>query len=219
MMQGNANSRVRALVLGAGLVGWSFAAPRVPMPWRMPAQAGLAGLLVLSTGAALGLRPPALGAGLRFGLAAGAGAATVVAATASVPPVRLSMAGRELPRPAPVWMLLQIPLSTVWAEEAAYRAALAGVAQRAFGVAGGRLVQAAVFGLSHIADARASGEPVGPTVVATGAAGWVLGWLAERSGSLAAPMLAHLAINETAAAAALTVQRRSGLGHGRAPSD
>jgi membrane protease YdiL (CAAX protease family) len=219
MMQRKVGGQIQTLVLSAGLVGWSFAAPRVPKPWRIPAQAGLAGLLVLSTGAPLGLRPPALGAGLRLGLAAGAGAATAVAATASVPPVRLSMAGRDLPRPAPVWMLLQIPLSTVWAEEAAYRAVLAGVAGRAFGAAGGRLVQAAVFGLSHIADARATGEPVGPTVLATGAAGWVLGWLAARSGSVAAPMLAHLAINETAAAAALTIQRRLGSGHGRASSD
>jgi membrane protease YdiL (CAAX protease family) len=99
----------------------------------------------------------------------------------------------------------------VWAEEAAYRAVLATAARRAFGDGGGRLVQAAAFGLSHIADAHARGEPVAPTVLATGMAGWVFGWLAEYSGSLAAPMLAHLAINETAAAAALILQRRSGL--------
>jgi membrane protease YdiL (CAAX protease family) len=35
----------------------------------------------------------------------------------------------------------------------------------------------------------------------------VFGLLAERSGSLVAPMLAHLAINETGAVAALAVQR------------
>jgi len=38
-------------------------------------------------------------------------------------------------------------------------------------------------------------------------AGWVFGWLAERSGSVLAPMLAHLAVNEAGAAAALAVQR------------
>jgi hypothetical protein len=97
----------------------------------------------------------------------------------------------------------------VWAEEAAFRAALAAVAARGYGAAGGRLLQAIAFGLSHIADARATGEPVLPTVLATGGAGWIFGWLAERSGSLSAPMLAHLAINESAAAAALTIQRRS----------
>jgi len=39
-------------------------------------------------------------------------------------------------------------------------------------------------------------------------AGWVFGWLAERSGSVLAPMLAHLAVNEAGAVAALAVQRR-----------
>ena len=37
-------------------------------------------------------------------------------------------------------------------------------------------------------------------------AGWLFAWLYERSGSLAAPMLAHLAINEEGAVAALAVQ-------------
>ncbi len=209
---------IQALVLAAGLIGWSFVSPRIPMPWRVPTQAGLAGLLVLLTRAPVGLHPPPLRAGLRLGLAAGATAATAVAVTTSVPLVRMSMAGRELPRPAPVWLLLGIPLGTVWAEEAAYRAALATAARRAFGDRGGRLAQAAAFGLSHIADAHATGEPVAPAVLATGIAGWLFGWLAEYSGSLVAPMLVHLAINETAAAAALTLQRRSGyrLSHGRA---
>jgi membrane protease YdiL (CAAX protease family) len=45
-------------------------------------------------------------------------------------------------------------------------------------------------------------------VLVTGAAGWLFDWLRERSGSLATPMLAHLAINEAAALAALAVQNR-----------
>jgi membrane protease YdiL (CAAX protease family) len=212
--------RIWALVLGTGLVGWSFVGPRIPMPWRIPTQAGLAGVLVLLTRAPLGLRPPPLRAGLRLGLVTGVAAATAVAVTTSVPLVRLSMADRQLPWPAPVWLLWQIPLGTVWAEEVGFRAALAAAATRAFGDGGGRLAQAAAFGLSHIADARATGAPVAPTVLATSIAGWIFGWLAERTGSLAAPMLAHLAINETAAVAALAVQRRSGYGlrHGRASS-
>lgn len=201
--------RLWALLLGAGLVGWSFVSARIPMPWRVAAQTGLAGLLVLLTRAPLGLRPPPMHAGLRLGLPAAASGATAVAATTSIPLVRLAMADRELPRSAPAWLLWQIPLGTVWAEEALYRAALATAARRAFGEGGGRLAQAAVFGLSHIADARATGEPVAPTVLATGIAGWVFGWLAERSGSLTAPILAHLAINQTAAVAALIVQRRT----------
>jgi uncharacterized protein len=201
--------RVQALGLAAALVGWSFVGPRMPARGRSALQAGLAGLLVLMTRAPLGLRPPRLRAGLRLGLAVGSAAAAAVAASTSVPAVRVSMAGRELPASAWSWLTLQIPLGTVWAEEAAFRAALAAVAGRGYGAAGGRLLQAVAFGLSHIADARATGEPVPPTVLATGGAGWIFGWLAEHSGSLSAPVLVHLAINESAAAAALAIQRAS----------
>lgn len=202
--------RLWAVALAAGLVGWSFVVPRIPMPWRVLAQAGLAALLIRVTRAPVGLCPPRLWSGLRLGSVAGAAAVTAVAAATTVPAVRLPMAARELPRSVPVWLAVQIPLGTVWAEEAAFRAALTAVAAEAFGHRGGRLLQAATFGLWHIADTRATGEPVAPTVLATGIGGWFFGWLADRSGSLAAPMLAHLAINETAAVAALTIQRRLG---------
>jgi uncharacterized protein len=207
-MQHSNSRRVQALGLAAALVGWSFVGPRIPARGQLPVQAGLAGLLVLVTRPPLGLRPPRLWTGLRLGLPAGAAAAAAVLAATSVPAVRLSMAERKLPAPASTWLAVQIPLGTVWGEEAAFRGALAAVAGHAYGASGGRLLQAVAFGLSHIVDARATGEPVLPTVLVTGCAGWVFGWLAERSGSLSAPMLAHLAINESAAAAALTVQRR-----------
>jgi uncharacterized protein len=172
-------------------------------------QAGVGGLLVLVTRAPLGLCPPRLWAGLRLGSAVGMAAATAIAATTPVPPVRLAMVARELPPSVPDWLLLRIPVGTVWAEEAAFRAALTTAGSGAFGKSGGRLLQAATFGLSHIADARATGEPVVATVLVTGIGGWLFGWLADRSGSLAAPMLVHLAINEAGAIAALTVQRCS----------
>ena len=89
-----------------------------------------------------------------------------------------------------------------------YRGALGAAAARAFGARGGRLLQACAFGLSHVVDARAAGEPVVGTVLVTGAAGWVFGWLADRSGSVVAPALAHLAVNEAGAIAALAIQRR-----------
>lgn len=203
------SQRLPALGLATGLIGWSFVGPRLPARTRLPLQAGLAGVLVLITRPQLGLRPSHLWAGMRLGLAAGSVAATGILAATCVPRVRVSMAGRQLPASASTWLAVQIPLGTVWSEEASFRAALAAVAGRAFGGFGARLLQSAAFGLSHIADARAAGEPVLPTVLATGAAGWVFGWLAETSGSLSAPMLTHLAINESAAAAALIVQRRS----------
>jgi CAAX protease family protein len=116
------------------------------------------------------------------------------------------MGDRDLPAPG-FWLLLRIPIGTVWSEEAAFRAVLGTAAGSAFGSRWGRVAQAAVFGLSHVADARRTGEPVVGTVLVTGGAGWAFGWLYERSGSLAAPMLAHLAVNEAGAVAALAVQR------------
>ena len=171
-------------------------------------HAALGAGLVAITRAPLGLRPPALWSGLRLGLAAAASVAAGVAATTLLPSVRVAMAQRELPEPPARWLALRIPLGTVWSEEAAFRAVLGTLGANAFGPAGGRLVQAAAFGLWHIADARSTDQPVIGTVLVTGVAGWLFGWLRERSGSLAAPMLAHLAINEAGALAALAVQNR-----------
>ncbi len=195
--------------MAAGLIYGSFVGPRLPAAWSTPVQAGVGGLLVLVIRAPLGFCPPRLWAGLRLGSAAGAVTAIAIAATTLVPPVRLSMSVRELPASVPFWLLVRIPVGTVLAEEAAFRGALATAGYGAFGATGGRLLQAATFGLFHIADARATGEPPAATVLATGIGGWLFGWLAERSGSLAAPMLMHLAINEAGAVAALAVQRRS----------
>lgn len=172
-------------------------------------------MLALTTRAPLGFRPPRVWAGLRLGSSAAALVAVTIAATTPVPRVRLSMSARDVPASVPGWLGWQIPVGTVWAEEAAFRGALGGASRQAFGVAGGRLLQAGAFGLSHIADARSAGEPPLPIVVVTGLAGWLFGWLAERSGSLLAPILVHLAINEAGAIAVVAAQRRKWNGsHG-----
>lgn len=198
--------QIRALGLAAVLVAWSLVAPRLPSRWHPVPHAVVAAALAALTRAPVGLRHP--GSGVRFGLAAAAPIVLGVAAATALPRVREEMADRELPDGVVQWLLLGIPVGTVASEEAAYRGALGTVSADAFGAAGGRLVQAAAFGLSHIADARATGEPVVPTVLVTGLAGWAFGWLYERSGGLIAPMLAHLAVNEAGAVAALAVQNR-----------
>jgi membrane protease YdiL (CAAX protease family) len=200
-------SKVRAVALAAGLVGWSFAAPRVR--WHPVPNASLGTGLVAVTRSPIGLRPPALWSGVRYGLAAAAAVGLGVAALTALPPVRAAMAERKLPEHTARWLLLDIPIGTVWPEEAAYRATLGTVAEQAFGPTRGRLLQAVAFGLWHIVDARVTGQPVMRTVLVTGVGGWLFGWLHARSGSLAAPMLAHLAVNEAAGVAALGVQRRA----------
>jgi membrane protease YdiL (CAAX protease family) len=202
--------RIQALALAVALVGWNgLVSPRMPARWHIAVNAALGALLVAATRAPLGLRPPALWSGLRVGLAASVPVVLGVAASTAVSPVRVAMAGRDLPGPQGRWLLLRIPVGTVWSEEATFRAALGTVAADAFGPTAGRLLQSLAFGLSHIADARGAGEPVTRTVVVTGIAGWLFGRLYERSGSLAAPMLAHLTINEAGAVAALAVQGAS----------
>ena len=208
-----ATKQFRAVALAAGLVGWSgLVGPRIPASGQPLVHAGLAAALAVSARAPLGLRPPQLWSGLRLGLAAAAPVIIGVAASTAVPPVRSAMAERDLPVSSSRWLAVRIPVGTVWSEEAAFRAALGTVAADAFGPTGGRLLQSLAFGLSHIADARGTGERVIPTVLVTGVAGWMFALLRERSGSLAAPMLAHLAINEASAIAAIGVQRATPRG-------
>jgi hypothetical protein len=198
----NAIRRLQALGLAGGMVLWSGGPGR-----RHPLmQAPLAAVLVSITKVPLGFRPPTAWAGLRVGSAAAALVTASVAVGTAIPRVRTAMADRTPPAAPAAWLAVRIPVGTVWSEEAAYRGALATLAAEGCGPRAGRLLQAVAFGLSHIPDARAAGEPVLGTVMVTGIAGWVFGWLAERSGSLLAPLLAHLAINEAGAVAALAVR-------------
>ena len=207
-MNGN---QIRALGLAAALVGWSFTAG-LDRPWRRHpvVQAAYGTALAVATRSSLGLRPPVLRSGLRLGSAVAGAVSAAVAVTTAVPRVRAAMGDRELPQRPGRWLGVEIPLGTVWSEETAFRGALATVAADAFGPTGGRLLQSVTFGLTHVPDALETGEPIIGTVLATGAAGWVFALLRERSGSLLAPVLAHLAINEAGAVAVLAVQRLSG---------
>ncbi|CAN5155605.1 CPBP family intramembrane metalloprotease [soil metagenome] len=198
--------QVRALALAAGLVAWSATADLAIPGRRNPAvQAGLGTTLALVFGARPGAR---LRPGLELGAASAAVISAGVAVGAAVPPIRGAMAQRALPQSSWRWLAFDIPVGTVWAEETLYRGALGTVAAEAFGPRIGRLVQAAAFGLSHIVDARTAGDSIAGTVLVTASAGWLFAALAQRSGSLIAPALAHLAINEAGAVAALLAQRQ-----------
>lgn len=197
--------------LTAALIGWKFVTARIPARWH-PLPHVLFGTTVwaLSGASPLGLRPPALWSGLRWGASAAAPVVLAVAIGTAIPAVREGMAVQKLPTPVSHWLLVRIPVGTVWSEEVAYRASLGILAAHVFGKPAGRVFAAAAFGLSHVPDARATGHPVILTVLATGTAGWIFGWLFGRSTSVAAPMLAHLAVNDAGAVAALAVQRRRG---------
>jgi membrane protease YdiL (CAAX protease family) len=116
-------------------------------------------------------------------------------------------------------VLLRIPVGTALFEEVAFRGVLVGLGRRLWGRLAGTAAAAALFGIWHIApsltvadsNATASDIPVGFVVVlavlATSVAGWVLTVLRDRSGSLAAPILAHVAANATAFTAAWLILR------------
>ena len=205
------NRRIRAIALSGALVGWSFTAGS-DQPWRHHPvmQAGIGTALAVAARTPLGLRPPPVYRGLRFGAGVAVAVTAGISAATLLTGVRAGMRERSLPQRPWRWLAVQIPLGTVWSEEMAFRGALSTIAADAFGPGRGRLLQSVAFGLSHIPDARGTGETVLGTVALTGLAGWCLGLLAERSGSLAAPMLAHLAINEAGALGAMVVQRFSG---------
>lgn len=198
---------IRALGLAATLVGWSFTAG-LEAPWRRHpvVQAALGSTLAVLARTPMGLRGDRRRSGLRLGGAAALAVTATVAVGTAVPGVRTAMAIRELPARPIRWLSLEIPLGTVWSEETAFRGALATYAAAAFGPRRGRALQSLTFGLTHIPDARGNGESVAGTVAVTTVAGWLFAMLAERSGSLLAPMLAHLSVNEAGAVAALVIQ-------------
>ncbi|MDM1918060.1 CPBP family intramembrane metalloprotease, partial [Mycobacteroides abscessus] len=185
-------SGARVLVLAVVLVAWPAVLERFPQRWRPLIGAGTSTALAGAAGIPLGLRPPQLGAGLRLGGIVASAVAAAVGASPALQPVRASMRARDIDLHPAVWLGLHIPVGTVWSEELAFRGVLQPLATEAFGRTAGSAVQAMVFGLAHIRPARAAGDSIPGTVLVTGMFGWLLGRLRERSGSVVAPMLAHL---------------------------
>ena len=198
---------VQTLVLSVALAAWPAILERFLQRWRPLIGAGASTALATVAGTPLGLRPPQLRAGLRLGGVVASIIAVAVGASPALKPVRASMRERDIGLHPAAWLGLHIPVGTVWSEELAFRGVLQPIAVEAFGGRLGGVVQATAFGLAHIRPARAAGDSIAATVLVTGLFGWLLGWLRERSGSVAAPMLAHLVLNEAGAVATLCLAR------------
>ena len=116
-------------------------------------------------------------------------------------------------------------IGTVIPEELLFRGVLLGSAMGRWGRWPGLAAASVVFGLWHVfptlgtaggnaafagADASTPGRIglVGGAVVATSIAGAIFGWLRIRSGSLLAPMIAHLSTNGVALVVAWFVVHR-----------
>lgn len=114
--------------------------------------------------------------------------------------------------------LVVIPLGTVLVEEAAFRGVLHGLLEQVTSTRVAMVYGALLFGLWHVfpvwragsvetdlADIGRTFTVVG-TFVATTVAGYLFVWLRMQSGSLVAPVLAHLATNSVTFAVAWAVR-------------
>jgi uncharacterized protein len=184
-----------------------------------PVVNGGAALVALGAAAAsglgageLGLGRDRLGAGLRCGSAVAAPVVVAFGVAALVPATRpllddQRVAGLDRGQLA-YQVLLRIPVGTVAWEEIAFRGVLQAALRRVVDEPFAGAVGAAVFGLWHIrptagalaVNGLATGRgarilAVTGVVAGMAGAGAVLSRLRERSGSLAAPVLLHLATN------------------------
>lgn len=175
----------------------------VPGRWHTPYNLAIGAFSVLVARAGglgaddLGLAPASAGAGLRWGGAA-FGAITLVVAVGAVAGLleddRTDVSAGDM-----LWKVgVTIPLGTVLVEELAFRGALCGLLERTTTAGRAWAAGAVLFGLWHVPGAWNDGAAVvAGTFVATTAAGAGFVWLRRRSGSLVAPILAHLGTNSS----------------------
>jgi membrane protease YdiL (CAAX protease family) len=191
-------------------------------PWHRrwyPAVNALAAAAALAAGAASGLTPADLGlqrdrlrGGFRLGTAAAAPVVAAFGLAALVPGGRRLLDDQRIAgldrRQLAYQVLLRIPVGTVAWEEIAFRGVLQAALRRVLAEPFATAVGASVFGVWHIrptAEALAVNRlaagggarvlAVAGVAAGTAGAGALLCLLRERSGSLVAPVLLHLAAN------------------------
>jgi membrane protease YdiL (CAAX protease family) len=203
----------------AGLVLWgNVVVPRLPAGPVVRAAvnaAGAAAALSVALGRGygrreLGLAPPAWTAGARLGGPAAGAVLGALAVLLTTSHGRAALAAGAQDRTA-LRAGLTIPGGTVLAEEVAFRGVLQAMAERRLPPRDAMAWCATTFSLWHFAGAvrSRSGPSAGVLVdlLATGAAGVVLGLLRRRSGSVLAPVLLHLATNSGGLVAAAIAAR------------
>jgi uncharacterized protein len=214
------------LAAGAAVLSYSVALNTViPKSLHTPANLAAAGLLTAyavkmgARGMALGSTPDSIGEGMRLGWKVALPVAAVVLAGIAIPSTRELFTGDESmnmpPGDAAFDSVVRIPLGTVVPEELIFRGALMALLLRRHGPWKAAAISSVLFGIWHVlptldslqshsagdvADTYAFGHGLAAlgTVGLTAAAGMGFSWLRLRSGSVVAPMLVHLATNETA---------------------
>jgi uncharacterized protein len=174
----------------------------------------------------MGMCPDRLRPGIRIGLTTALPAAAVVGLGAVVPATRGFFQDERArgggTRHVLFETLVRIPLGTALPEEVIFRGSLLGLFTQRHSPAAATSMSSILFGLWHVlptlrtlplnpAGARVHGNPkrtggaVLAAVTSTALAGYGLAWLRFRSGSLAAPAVAHAALNAAAYLAARSV--------------
>jgi membrane protease YdiL (CAAX protease family) len=168
----------------------------------------------------LGLGRESVGSGLRTGLLVAAVIAAAIALLVAVPATRSFFVNDQTVTDASAierWLkpLVLIPLGTVVFEETIFRGVLLGVLLRVTSTRRAVVASAVVFGFWHLPPAisHASGSVIAGvgavlgTVAVTAAAGVGFAILRVWSGSLIAPICAHIATNSFAFAGAVVADR------------
>jgi len=186
--------------------------------------------------AGLGMCPDRLGRGIRIGLITALPVTAVVGLGAMVPATRGFFHDERArgggTRHVLFETLVRIPLGTALPEEVIFRGSLIGLFTQRHSAAMAASMSSILFGVWHVlptlrtlplnpAGTRVHGNPmrtvgvVLATVTATTLAGYGLAWLRYRSGSIAAPLVAHASLNGAAYLAARFVTDAAALQPGR----
>ena len=215
-----------AVTVGTALAAYNNVIGRHPWHQRRYALLGLCATgAALASAAAGGLTAADLGAGrghwrpgrAAVRLAAGVGTGwLIVAVLPAARPLLDDKRITSLDRRAVAYQaLVRIPVGTVLWEETAFRGVLQAALRRIMPETAAIAVTGGVFGVWHVRPTlgalRANGldggrgqavARVSAVCAGMAAAGVLLSWLRARSGTLAAPMLLHLASNSGAILAA-----------------
>jgi uncharacterized protein len=222
----------------AGVVAAHVADHRlVPRRFHLATHLAAAAAAV-GAGIGAGLEPDELGldvsrlpSGLGHGLASAVTTSVVVGVGVAIPATRDLFVDERVvdatPGEVALRSLVEIPFGTALYEELVFRGVLQALATRRFGVVGGAAVTSALFGLWHVLPALGDRHQnpatrdqhpvavVAGTVLSTTIAGALFAAQRIRSGSVAAPVVAHGANNAVIFAVAAAVTRRTSGRTGR----
>ena len=216
--------RYRAEVAAAlATLGYSAVLNRLlPDVAHVPANVTAAGISTMVAKAAgvplddLGLAPGRFADGLQVGASVAGPTAAAIAIAAAAPATRRFFRdARVLGVERPAYEIgLRIPIGTALSEELIFRGALLGLFRMNHSTPVAIAMSSALFGIWHVLPTLESPQTeaalgaVLTAVAVTAAAGCALGWMRVRTGSIAAPVLVHAAVNVSAFAAVRFIGRR-----------